>query len=114
MPENLKALVVLLYLTGLRIGEALAVKWSDVDFQQSKLYIRRSVWRGKEQTPKSRRSIRAKHLLGGLKRILQSHRELCVDKQPEDYLFVNAGRSYAPDDLRRRVLRIVAHPRPPR
>ena len=105
MPENLKALVVLLYLTGLRIGEALALKWSDVDFEQSKLYIRRSVWRRKEQTPKSRRSVRAKHLLGGLKRILQSHRELCLGGQPEDYLFVNAaGRSYDPDDLRRRVL----------
>jgi integrase len=105
MPDNLKALVVLLYLTGLRIGEALALKWSDVDFGQSKLYVRRSVWRRKEQTPKNRRSVRAKHLLGGLKQILQSHRELCLGANPEDYLFVNgAGRSYDPDDLRKRVL----------
>jgi integrase len=105
MPQSLRALIVLLYLTGLRIGEALALKWSDVDFDQSKLYVRRSVWRGKEQTPKSRKSIRAKHLLGGLKRVLQSHRELCISGQPEDYLFVNgAGRSYDPDDLRKRVL----------
>jgi integrase len=104
MPHNLKALIVLLYLTGLRIGEALALKWSDVDFEESKLYVRRSVWRGKEQTPKSRNSIRAKHLLGGLKRVLQSHRELCVGGQPENYLFLNAaGRSYDPDDLRKRV-----------
>jgi hypothetical protein len=63
MPANLRALVVLLYLTGLRIGEALALKWSDVDFGQSKLYIRRSVWRRREQTPKSRRSLRAKHFI---------------------------------------------------
>jgi integrase len=105
MPENLKALVVLLYLTGLRIGEALALKWSDVDFDQSKLYVRRSIWHGKKQTPKSRKSIRAKHMLGGLTRVLQSHRELCAGRQPEDYLFVNgAGRSYDQDDLRRRVL----------
>jgi len=106
MPQNLRALVVLLYLTGLRIGEALALKWLDVDFDQSKLFVRRSVWRGKEQTPKSRKSIRAKHLLDGLTRVLKSHRELCVGRpQPEDYLFVNAvGRSYDPDDLRRRVL----------
>jgi len=105
MPKHLKALVVLLYLTGLRIGEALALKWSDVDFEQSKLYVRRSVWRRKEQTPKSRKSVRAKHLLEGLARVLQSHREQCVCKEPDDYLFVNAaGRSYDPDDLRRRVL----------
>jgi len=105
MPENLKALVVLLYLTGLRIGEALALKWSDVDFDHSKLYVRRSVWRRREQAPKSRRSLRAKHLLGGLKRVLQRHRELCVSSQPEDYLFANgAGRYLDPDDLRKRVL----------
>jgi len=105
MPENLKALIVLLYLTGLRIGEALALKWGDVDFERSKLYVRRSVWRGKEQTPKSRRSIRAKHLLGGLEGTLQRHRELCLSSQPEDYIFANgAGRNYDPDDLRKRVL----------
>jgi len=105
MPENLKALVVLLYLTGLRIGEALALKWGDVDFEHSKLYVRRSVWRRREQTPKSRKSIRAKHLLGGLKRVLQRHRELCVQAEPGNYLFANgAGRYYDPDDLRRRVL----------
>ena len=54
----------------------------------------RSVWRGKEQTPKSRKSIRAKHLLDGLTRVLQSHRELCVGKQPEDHLFVNAAGQF--------------------
>jgi integrase len=105
MPENLRALVVLLYLTGLRIGEALALKWCDVDFEHSKLYVRRSIWHGKEQTPKSRRSLRAKHLLGGLKQVLEHHRELCLSSQPEDYLFANgAGRPYDPDDLRKRVL----------
>jgi integrase len=48
MPQNLKALVALLYLTGLRIGEVLALKWSEVNFDQSKLYVRRSVmaWQG--------------------------------------------------------------------
>ena len=56
MPENLKALVVLLYLTGLRIGEALALKWSDVDFEHSKLHIRRSVWRRREHDLPSKNS----------------------------------------------------------
>jgi len=105
MPERLKALIVLLYLTGLRIGEALALKWSDLDFDRSKLYIRRSVWRRREQTPKSRRSIRAKHLLRGLTQVLKRHRELCISSQPEDYIFANeAGRYYDPDDLRKRAL----------
>ena len=105
LPEHLKALIVLLYLTGLRIGEALALKRSDVDFEHSKLYIRRSVWHGREQTPKSRKSIRAKHLLDGLKRVLQRHLELSVRREPEDYVFANGGgRPYDPDDLRKRAL----------
>ena len=105
MPDNLRALVVLLYLTGVRIGEALALKWCDVDFENSKIHIRRSLWHGEEQAPKSERSIRAKHLLDGLKNVLQEHRKLCVDPKPDDYLFTNSsGRSYDPDDLRRRVL----------
>ncbi|MGA7505877.1 MAG: tyrosine-type recombinase/integrase [Candidatus Sulfotelmatobacter sp.] len=109
MPQNLRALVVLLYLTGLRIGEALALKWSDEDFDQSKLHVRRSVWRGKEETPKSRKSIRAKHLLDGLARALKSHRELCVSRKPEDYLFVNgAGRSYDPAIRSRRRVSLGA------
>src|SRR5208282_1033483 len=62
------------------------------------------IWRGKEQTPKSRKSIRAKQLLDRLTRVLQSHRELCLARQSEDYLFVNgAGTSYDPDDLRKPV-----------
>jgi len=105
MPQNLRALIVVLYMTGLRIGEALALKWCDVDFSQAKLYIRRSLWHGREQSPKSRSSVRAKQMLDGLKRVLRDHGQLCVCAQPQDYLFANgAGRSYDPDDLRRRVL----------
>jgi integrase len=41
----------------------------------------------------------------GLKRVLQSHRELCIGRESGDYVFANlAGRSYDPDDLRRRIL----------
>jgi integrase len=62
------------------------------------------IWRGEEQTPKSRKSIRAKQLLDRLTRVLKSHRELCLARQSEDYLFVNGpGPSYDPDDLRKPV-----------
>ena len=58
MPAHLTALVVLSYLKGLRIGEALALKWSDVDFKQSKLCVRRSVWRRTEETESTGLSLR--------------------------------------------------------
>jgi integrase len=104
-PEYMRALVVLLYLTGVRIGEALGLKWADMDFDRGKLYIRRSVWKGGEQEPKSRRSIRAKHLPPRLAQALKRHRELSFYTALEDYVFANgAGCSYDPDDLRKRVL----------
>src|SRR6516225_578570 len=37
---NLAALACLMYLTGARISQALAVQWSDVDFQARKVFIR--------------------------------------------------------------------------
>ena len=45
-------------LTGVRAGELWALQWSDVDWNSKKLYIRRSVWRNKFQTPKSKSAIR--------------------------------------------------------
>lgn len=105
VPENIRALFILLYLTGLRIGEALGLKWKDVDFQRSKLYIRRSIWSGQEQSPKSRRSVRAKHLVETLASALQRHKELSFYTEPEFYVFANgAGKPRHPDDLRKRIL----------
>ena len=105
VPEKLQALFVVLYLTGLRIGEALALKWKDVDFADSKLYVRRSLWRRREQTPKSRRSVRAKHVLPTMAAALVRHRELSFYTQAEDYIFTTqAGKPLDPDDLRKRTL----------
>lgn len=65
-------------LTMLRRGEALALKWSDIDFESREIMIRRS-WAGRFRdgkpvfwTPKTKHSIRkvpiADHLVGLLKR----------------------------------------------
>jgi len=64
IPLQFRALFVVLAATGLRIGEALGLKWADIDFdpKEPKLHVRRSIWRGQEQTPKSKRSMRAKHM----------------------------------------------------
>ncbi|HVN96176.1 MAG TPA: tyrosine-type recombinase/integrase [Syntrophorhabdaceae bacterium] len=46
------------FLTGLRAGELWALKWSDIDWSSGKLFVRRSVWKGGFQTPKTRKSVR--------------------------------------------------------
>lgn len=41
--------------TGLRLGELLALRWSDVDLVASQLVVRRTLWQGEEGTPKGGR-----------------------------------------------------------
>jgi integrase len=46
-------------MTGLRLGELLAVRWRDVDWAAGVIRVRRNFVRGRYGTPKSRRSSRA-------------------------------------------------------
>jgi integrase len=63
--HSMEALFVLALTTGMRRGELLALKWQDIDFEQSTLHVRRAFTRAKGQrylesepkTDKSRRSI---------------------------------------------------------
>jgi len=48
-------LLALLFATGMRRGEALALKWADVDFERGRISVRRSWPKGHLTTPKSGR-----------------------------------------------------------
>jgi integrase len=105
IPLPLRALFIVFAMTGVRVGEALGLKWRDVDFQRSRLHIRNSVWKGKDQTPKTRSSVRSKPLVGILARALEMHRALAVYKEADSYVFSNgAGGPLNPSELRKRVL----------
>jgi integrase len=49
-------IIAFLLSTGCRKGEALALKWEDVDFEGARVSIRRSLSRGQLGTPKSGRA----------------------------------------------------------
>ncbi|MDI6690008.1 MAG: site-specific integrase [Actinomycetota bacterium] len=46
-------------LTGMRRGELLALKWSDINWATNQIHVRRSLVLGKLQEPKSKAAIRA-------------------------------------------------------
>ena len=46
------------FYTGMRVGELLALKWSDVDFNKRKIHVRRSISKGIETSPKTTGSVR--------------------------------------------------------
>lgn len=66
-------LFALLAGTGLRIGEALALKVTDLSPDGRVLYVRRSIWCGKEQLPKTPSAIREVDIAEPLARMLQEH-----------------------------------------
>ena len=77
--HRLHALWVLLTTTGLRLGEALGLKWEDMDFDMGKLSVRRSLQSEKGVgfvlvEPKTARSRRTVYLAPGTIAALKEHR----------------------------------------
>jgi integrase len=54
-----RALYLTAAMTGLRQGELIALRWSDVDWTAQRIRVRRSYVLGAFDTPKSRRSVRS-------------------------------------------------------
>lgn len=46
------------FLTGMRAGELWGLQWGDVDWNSKQIHVRRTLWKGQFQTPKSKSSIR--------------------------------------------------------
>jgi len=58
VPVYYKPLFTFLFFTGVRFGEAAALKWKRVNFKEGKVYIRKTLVRGEYKDPKTKSSIR--------------------------------------------------------
>lgn len=64
-------------LTGLRAGELWGLQWTDFNWELSQVFVRRALWKGNFQTPKSKYSIRKIDLLPQLANELRHWKTIC-------------------------------------
>jgi integrase len=106
IPEEWRLFFTFLAHTGLRIGEAVAVTWGDIDFGKRRLNVRRRLYRGRLDAPKSRYGRRAIRLTEGLSQALWRLRGTSSD---EALVFTSATGSYIDaSNLMARVLKPAA------
>jgi integrase len=96
-----RVMLAIAAMTGLRIGEILALKVSDFDFERKLLTVHRSVWRGKLSTPKTSTSQAILPLPDTLVRIVREH----FATLESEWLFLNTrGGFLTSENVAKQVL----------
>ncbi|HEY8639275.1 MAG TPA: site-specific integrase [Solirubrobacterales bacterium] len=100
-----------LYLTaamsGLRQGELLALRWSDIDWVAARIRVADSVTRGLLGSPKSRRSVRSVPMADRLARELERYFQRSAFQGDDDLVFGDPqlGSVLDPSTVRKRFTR---------
>jgi integrase len=100
-----KWLFAFVSVTGLRIGEVLALRWSDIDFDAGMFFVTHSLWRRKLKSPKSNTRIWGFEISPYFRDILLAQKAQSRFTAPTDFVFCRAdGSPYYADQLRNKVL----------
>lgn len=92
--------------TGMRIGEAVAIRWSDVDLGQRRVHVRRRWYRGTFARPKSKHSVRRIPLTELMAQKLWELRKAASEPSDAALVFPNRdGGVLDPSNLSDRVLK---------
>nr|WP_232260429.1 site-specific integrase [Helicobacter pylori] len=85
---RLKAFLTVAFFTGLRTGEQLALMWEDIDFNEKKIVINKSLNElGQITTPKNKPSIREVDLLEPVGKILKELQ--ASEPESEKFVFIS-------------------------
>jgi integrase len=87
--EPHQTMVTLIAMTGLRIGELLAVRWNAVDLIAGTLAVRESLYEGKFGPPKTQRAMRTIPLGPRAMKAFADHRARSLRTEPSDLVFGN-------------------------
>lgn len=101
LKEPYRTMVTVMALAVIRETELLALKWTDVDFEQGLILVQRSLYRGVVGEPKSKRSRR---VIPATPRVIEALLELRrTELNRGEYVFTNAeGKFCSPDNVQRR------------
>jgi len=80
-PKRIKAYFAIGFFTGMRTGEIIALKWSEVNFEDKIINVRHSIRDGNYTEPKTKSSIRDIEILGVLMPYLIEHKQLMGDSE---------------------------------
>lgn len=104
--EPFRTIVLLATMTGLRIGEILALRWGRIDFVKATLSVEETCYEGHFGTPKTKASRRQVPLCSAVVHALLAHRARCPDASLQALVFATRqGTPLASGNLRRRDLR---------
>lgn len=93
--------VLLLAVTGMRVGEAMALRWVDFDAERLELSINHTIYRQKLKQPKTESSRRPLRLVPAIAGLLVAHRQQSAFAADEDFIFCRKnGRSLNHSALR--------------
>lgn len=106
-PGRYNDLFLFLLFTGMRVGEALALRWTDVDLHRRACTIIRTNYRGQILTPKTRRGIRTIPLTAEARFILRRR----LEKRVVDDVIFNYSYYSVLDAFKRVCVRAGVEPR---
>jgi len=105
LSEPCRTIVVTAVLTGMRIGEILALRWNRLDFIRGNIEVSETFSNGRFGTPKTRSSRRVIPMSSALRGAFERHRAGCMRTMPQDLVFCTTkGTPLSPKNLYNRVL----------
>ena len=87
LTEPCRSLVLLAVLTGMRIGEILALRWKRLDLLRATIEVAETFSDGRFGSPKTRSSNRVIPMSSSLRNVLNAHRIRAVLTAPDDLVF---------------------------
>lgn len=87
LTEHERLFALLLAVTGVRMSEALALRWIDFDAQRLEFVINHTLYRRKLKSPKTESSRRPLRLHPAIAALLATHREMSSFQSDNDLIF---------------------------